>query len=261
VLVVEVQLDEGTKYGMEWALKEGDLGGSSSASGGVSVANISSFAAGPAGVKGLSFFVNKSDELLGMLQAFSRESKLEVLSSPILLASENQAASINIVNQIPIETTTVDTSSNITRSSIQYRDVGIKLNVLPKISKSKYISLEISQEVSQVVGELPSGSDSAPPIFTRQTKTSVVVKNKQTLVIAGLMETRNNRTNAGIPGIFKMPFLGCLFGSKSFSNQKTELLIFITPHIIEDTEEADKVKEEFKKKLNLLNTVLRNRFK
>jgi general secretion pathway protein D len=249
VLVIQLTIDDQTRAGIDWAFKTGSLAvGSAAASQSVSVGAVLGQSATAVLSQGFSI-VAQSENFTALLQAFAEDSKLNVLSNPILITSENKPASINITNDIPIETSTISTPTAgqpLTETSIQYRSVGIKLNITPQINRDRFVALEISQESSNVN---EAASFSQPAFFTRSTDTNVVVKDKQTLVIGGLMETTKSHSNTGVPILKDIPFFGRLFKAKSDRLRKTELIIFITPHVIADISEANQATKSFRSKL------------
>ena len=196
--------------------------------------------------------IAQTDNISSLFQAFAQDSKIEVLSNPILITSENMPASINITDDIPIETTRITTPTAgqpLTESTIQYKSVGILLQVTPKINRDRFVTLEISQEVSNVN---EAAAFSQPAFFSRNTKTTVVVKDNQSLVIGGLMSKTKSHSDSGIPFLKDIPVFGRLFKSASDRVRKTELMIFITPHVIANVTEADDITKKFQSKLLLL---------
>lgn len=251
VLVLELTIDEQTRAGLDWAFrafrKEGNFaaGNLPTMPGDVFQPGISATSLLTQGFS----FIAQSDELFALFQAFAQDSKLNVLSNPILITSENMPASINITNDIPIETSTITTPTGgtpVISTTVQYKSVGIKLDITPRINKERFVDLQISQESSNVD---TSASFSQPAFFTRSTNTNVVIKDKQTLVIGGLMETTKSHSDSGVPFLKDIPILGRLFTVKSDRVRKTELIIFITPHVISNVSEANEVTKAFRSKL------------
>ncbi len=254
VLVLELVMDAQTRAGLDWAFKKGDITIGSAPSStslsfdGPSVGAILGESATALLSQGFSL-VTQSHNFTALFQAFAKDSKLNVLSNPILITSENKPASISITNDIPIETTTIITPTAgqpLIQTSIQYKSVGIKLNITPHINRDRFVTLEISQESSNIN---EAAAFSQPAFFTRSTKTTVVVKDRQTLVIGGLMETNKSYTETGIPFLKDIPILGRLFRAKSESIRKTELIIFITPYVIANVSEANEATKSFRAKL------------
>ncbi|MEE9164884.1 MAG: secretin N-terminal domain-containing protein, partial [Nitrospinota bacterium] len=249
VLVLELTIDDQTRAGIDWAFKSGDLAvGSAAASQSISVGAVIGESATSVLSQGFSI-VAQSQNFTALLQAFAQDSKLNVLSNPILITSENKPATISITNDIPVETSSITTPTAgqpLTQTSIQYKSVGIKLNITPQINRDRFVSLQISQESSNVN---EAAAFSQPAFFTRSTNTNVVVKDRQTLVIGGLMETTKSHSDTGVPILKDIPILGHLFKAKSDRLRKTELIIFITPYVIANISEANEATKGFRAKL------------
>ncbi len=256
IMVAELTLDERTQFGLEWAIKTGtggfgvDTGSSLGGNIGKSVGQMSA--------PGLSAFVQETDKFIGLFQAYASDSKLNVLLSPMILTSENKPATINIANEVPIETTTfLQTGTTpVTTRSFQYKSIGTKLTVTPKINEERLVTLSINQEVSQVNEASQTVAGAPPSFFSRQIQTSVVVNDKQSLILGGLIEDKKDNSRAGVPWLYKIPGIGWLFGAKKDAIRKTELLMLITPHVITNSREAKAVTEEFQSRLESLQKTL-----
>ncbi|MBI3582662.1 MAG: type II secretion system secretin GspD [Nitrospinae bacterium] len=256
IMVAELTLDERTQFGLEWAIKTGtggfgvDTGSSLGGNIGKSVGQMSA--------SGLSAFVHETDKFIGLFQAYASDSKLNVLLSPMILTSENKPATINIANEVPIETTTfLQTGTTpVTTRSFQYKSIGTKLTVTPKINEERLVTLNINQEVSQVNEAAQTAAGAPPSFFSRQLQTSVVVNDKQSLILGGLIEDKKDNSRSGIPWLYKIPVIGWLFGAKKDTTRKTELLMLITPHVITNSREAKAVTEEFQSRLESLQKTL-----
>jgi general secretion pathway protein D len=271
VLVAEITLDDESAYGMAWTLRSQGpvkVGGQPYNVGGVGRLDV-----GPPAppltnptlpglpvlvppVSGLSFFIFETDRFLGLLNLYASYGKLNVLSSPHVLTSENKKASINVSNSIPIvtgqsvaQTGTVATTpqqvpSSVLNQTVEYRDAGIILTVTPRISDKRVVALEVKQTVNDVgPAQPPSGS---PIIIKREAETSVVLHDNQTLILGGLITTTRRSTRTGIPGLARIPIIGFLFGSTNDEFQRTELLIVITPRVIGDPTEAREILDQMR---------------
>lgn len=171
---------------------------------------------------------------------------VNVLSTPHILTSDNSDAEIMVGENVPflskLERDSSATSQPLLQS-IERKDVGIRLQIKPKISEGDFVKLDIYQEISAVA---PTTTAGASDLITtkRSAKTTVVVKNKQTVVIGGLIQDKSTDDTTKVPLLGDIPFLGWLFKSKSDRNQKTNLLVFITPYIIEDFHALDELKKK-----------------
>ena len=175
---------------------------------------------------------------------------VNILSTPQLLTSDNEEAEIVVGENVPLITRE---EVNPARPGslfhiIERYDVGIKLKITPRITEGEYVKLDIYQEISSVKAE-PTEivTTIGPTLIKRSTKTSVIVKNGETVVIGGLMQEKKEKKTIKIPFLGDIPLLGHLFKYQSISKKKTNLLIFITPHIIKDKKDLAKITEQKKK--------------
>ena len=257
VLIVDLDIDESTAAGLEIAFQ--GSAGSTTVKGGSSSSTTkagtlgTALGAGTASLlAGGSFIIGDPDKLIAQLKLFASDSKTNILSNPILVTSDNKAATISITDEIPIEQEAQVPSGggSVVTSTVEFRSVGIKLDITPKINADNYITLKISQEISN------RGADvgNQPSFNTRLVNTEVVLKDNQVLVMGGLMQTTTRDTVSGIPILKDLPYIGKLFGSESTSLNKTELMIFITPHVISNSEDSEFVTRQFKKRLGNLKS-------
>ena len=266
VLILDLVIDDETRTGIEWALKGtvgndginggdkvvGGGGAGSSSTLGAEIANTATSLFAP----GASFFVQQKDRFVGLLQAFASDSKVNIVSNPILITSDNKEANISIADDIPISSSTINTPTAgqpLTQSTIEFRSVGIKLGIIPKINSDNFVNLKIDQEISNLGPSFVTGAGTTPSFTTRTMKTEVVLKDNQVLVMGGLIRTTKTDTVEGIPFLMDIPWLGRLFSTHSTAINQTELMLFITPHIISNTKDSNFVTEQFKRKLGNLN--------
>ena len=176
---------------------------------------------------------------------------VNVLSTPQILTSDNKEAQILVGENVPfIASRQQDiTTANTVLNNITRQDIGITLKITPQISEGDYIKMDIYQEISALVAGQSENilTSIGPTITKRSTKTSVVVQNKQTVVIGGLMQDRDEETTEKAPFLGDIPFLGWLFKYKTTQKTKTNLLVFLTPHIVT---EAAQLGQLSKDKLN-----------
>jgi len=168
-----------------------------------------------------------------VLQALQSNGALNVLSTPNIMTSDNKEAEIFVGENVPFLSGTNLTSTGLSQQSIERKDTGIILKIKPQISEGEYIKLDIYQEISAVKD---FGTATAPNLGStkRSAKTSVVVKNTDTVVIGGLIQDTDQVTESKIPLLGDLPFLGWLFKTKNTKREKTNLLIMLTPRIIKD---------------------------
>jgi general secretion pathway protein D len=174
------------------------------------------------------------------LTAAASRGDVQIISRPILLASNNQEARILVGSQRPFVqvSRSLPTESPTRDQVIQYRDVGTRLRVRPTINQDGYVSLLIQQEVNQATAEV---AFDAPVISTREAETQVLVKDGQTIVLGGLRDHERDVTQTGVPILSGLPLIGGLFGGSSRQTTETELYLFLTPRIIQTDADADSV--------------------
>jgi general secretion pathway protein D len=184
-----------------------------------------------------------------VIRAFKNDNDVHILSTPQLMTTDNEEAEIVVADNIPFLTRQESsvTSAGINYSSYEFKDVGVTLNIIPQISQERFVRLKITQEVSQVVEQEEVG---LPTTLKRTAKTTVTIKDGQTVVIGGLIDETLNKTKYQVPCLGNIPFIGQLFRSMSRSEDRTNLFIFVTPHIIENPVEAKKVYEEKKEEID-----------
>lgn len=174
---------------------------------------------------------------------------VNVLSTPQILTSDNKEAEIVVGENVPfISKRERDiTSTSTVLNSIERKDVGITLRLTPQITEGDYVKLDIYQEISSVKQDSETILINIGPTTTkRSTKTSVVVKDNQTVVIGGLMEEKEEENINKVPLLGEIPLLGWLFKSKSLKKKKTNLIVFLTPHIVKDAEQLLKLTDDKK---------------
>jgi general secretion pathway protein D len=176
---------------------------------------------------------------------------VNVLSTPQILTSDNKEAEIMVGENVPFisqaQSTTATATSGTIINSIQRQDVGITLRLTPQITEGNYVKLDLYQEISSVNDQSAQLTTSVGPTTTkRSTKTSVVVNDGQTVVISGLMQEKENETTDKIPLLGDIPLIGWLFKYKSTAKDKTNLLVFLTPHIIKESANLEKLTSDKK---------------
>jgi general secretion pathway protein D len=175
---------------------------------------------------------------------------VNVLSTPQILTSDNAEAEILVGENVPFVASRERdiTTTNTVLSSIQRTDVGITLRITPHITEGDYVNLDIYQEISSVQATTEDIFINVGPTTTkRSTKTTVTVRDDQTVVIGGLMQERNAENVNKVPVLGDIPLFGLLFKSKRVSKEKTNLLVFLTPHVVKDSEALAGVTREKEK--------------
>ncbi len=168
---------------------------------------------------------------LALIQALDANDLINILSTPNILTTDNKEAEINVGENVPFKgSTTQSTFSTV--ESVERKDIGINLKIKPQISEGNYIRMDIYQEISAVKNDKGQAVDLVTT--KRSAKTSVVVKDNETIVIGGLIQDSEDTTVSKVPFLGDIPGLGWLFKTKSKTRKKTNLIILLTPRIIRD---------------------------
>ncbi|MDP1992737.1 MAG: type II secretion system secretin GspD [Syntrophales bacterium] len=185
-----------------------------------------------------------------VLQAYQKDSDVSILSTPQLLTLNNEEAEINVGKNVPYITRS-DTSATATQvfgQSFEYKDVGIMMKITPNINEDQFVRLKIDQQVTKLTGE----QTSTPTTLKRTAKTTVVIKDNETVVIGGLIDDSTSIDTQQVPCLGDIPLLGWLFKTRGSGREKSNLFIFITPHIVRNQAEAAAI---YKKKLDDIGNI------
>lgn len=245
VVFVQVTLNDDLDFGIDATYKSDDAHG------------IAKAVFGAPTTGGTYQLTNSNiDATIHALQVYGRT---EVLSRPSIMARSNQQASILVGQEVPFITNSrVDSTSGATINTVEYQDVGIILKVTPFITTNGQVEMIVSPEISSLSEKTVqiSNTASVPVIDTRSADTVVVTGSDRTVVIGGLISRQVNDQDNKIPLLGDIPLLGNLFKRKIKSSQRTELLIFMTPHVLTSQEQMEKASEAERAKLEVIpNTV------
>jgi len=258
-VVMEVNAQKDFSLGTQWtAAGSTNIGNKPAAVGGGFLAPNSAIPALTQGVlpQGFSFGVFteaidiagiKFNNLTALIQAFKQDRDVNILQTPQILTTENEEAKINVGRNIPFQTQS-STTDNQTFNSFEYRDVGTILKITPHISIERLVRLTIGLEVSA----LESTTDFRPTTLKRTIDTTVIVDDKSTIVIGGLIEDTKAVSEYKVPLLGDIPVLGWLFKVQNSSQQKTNLFIFLSPHVINNPSEAADVYGQKKTTMDIL---------
>jgi general secretion pathway protein D len=189
------------------------------------------------------------------LNTLASKTKVEVISSPIIVTLNNKTASLQVGDEVPIitaSTANVTTNTPTIVNTVEYKDTGIILKITPRIGAGDVVNLDVSQEDSNVVQTSTSGIDS-PTIEERQFDSTVSVINGQTVALGGLIQSTKTSTKAGVPFLNDIPLLGELAGRSDHTLQKTELLVFLTPRIIRTPADEAAATQDLERRLQDLH--------
>ncbi len=188
------------------------------------------------------------------MNASANDNNFNILSTPQILATDNQEAELNVGESIPVPSNNRVGSDGAQTYSFDYKDVGLKMKITPHISKNSKIAMKFYLEQNSVLGQTETiGNTFIPPkLGKRDLKSDITVENGQTIVVGGLI--RNNKTDmeSKVPVLGDIPLLGWLFKKKTIEYKKTNLLIFITPTVVTDRAKIDAITEQKMKEQQLL---------
>ncbi len=243
VLFLEVTHSNDKDLGVEYTLR--DLGGSATDINGNAVTQFKelSTAFGLANETRGGFYKILDGDLAATIRAIANNNKLEVLSRPSILARNNQEATITVGQEVPFITNSRVTSDGQTINTIQYSDIGIILRVKPRIMPDRNVEMQVLPEISNLTAETVPVSDTvnARVIAKRSAETTVVVADGKTVVIGGMMENNNTEKVTKVPLLGDIPWVGALFRRTTTTKVKTELLIFLTPLVVEGPDQLQTV--------------------
>src|SRR2546422_147049 len=242
VLIAEVTLDRASEYGINWQLFT-QKGIASDSTRGVTVG------VGPqrfsdsllAGLQGLGVRLISlgTIDVRAILHALATRTNVRVLSTPRVLALNNEEARILVGSEVPFVSSTFAGLTAQLNSVVQFRNVGTQLTVLPTVNNDGYVTFRLLQEVSALSQQTVAAAQNAPIITTREAETSAIVKTGHTVVIGGLIGEMQQTVESGVPLLKDIPLLGLLFKNRSVSRERTEIAIFLTPSVVFTDEQAD----------------------
>ena len=240
-VIAEVTLNDQLQYGTQFFFKSGGvngvLSGATQALGSASLASaafntaLPGFVVGGTGLGGAPF-------VLSALQAVTT---VQVLSSPELMVLDNQSARLQVGDVVPYLSQTSQSTVTSTApviSSINYQQTGVIMEVTPRVNNGGLVTLDISQEVSDVAANVTTAGINSPTFQQRSVSSRIVVQDGQTIGLAGLIRDNVSSQNSGIPWLKDIPVLGLLAGRQANNRQRTELLVLITPHVVHDQRDA-----------------------
>ncbi len=258
-LIMEVDTQKNFKLGTEWKTfgeahhdgRDGAAGGGFSGDEYSSLTGLATSGALPGGLS-LGVFgeaINISGimfpSIAAIIEVYKQDKDIQIISTPQLLTTDNEEAKIYVGKNIPFQTRSTAEGGVETYSSFEYRDVGTTLKITPQISQDGMVRLAISQEMTQ----LESTVDFRPTTLKRTIDTTVIVDDNSTVVIGGLIGDQFAETETKVPILGDIPLLGWLFKSRKTQREKTNLFVFLTPHVINNKFDAQKIYSRKKEKI------------
>ncbi len=241
--IAEVTLNDNLRYGTQFYFQNGGLSGL--------LTDATTVSKDPAGQLP-GFVLSKTTSAVhATISALQAVTDVRVLSSPQLLVLDNEMARLQVGDNVPYLTQTAQSTLTNTAdiiNSVSYQETGVILQVVPRVNSGGLVTLDISQEVSDVATTSSSNIDS-PTFSERKVRSHVVVQDGQTVGLAGLIRDNVARGNSGIPYLKDIPILGSLFGTQTNTRLRTELLILITPHVLQNQQDAQALTEDMREQL------------
>ncbi len=244
VLVAEVTLTDDFEFGVEYALAKGGFGppaaegdGADEPAAGTGLGTLAA---------GFTSIVDAGRDLRVFVKALMQDARVKVLSSPHLLAVDNRPARIRVGSEQPVATgTVVSREAEATTTTIEFKEVGRILTIVPRVNSEGLVNLRVRVEVSDVGERVLVGRQSFDAFNVREAETAAVLHDGQTLVIGGIITDNRRRSRIGIPLLMEVPVLGPLFRTDLERSDRTELVILITPRVIHDRRQGDRATKRF----------------
>ena len=249
VTVAELSSDDTTQLGVQWSFTDGgNLGGPGSGG----LGSTTGFSRG-AGTFAYQILNGAGSVRLG-IQALARANRATILSSPRVLARNGESSMIQVGNDVPIVTSqqstgsTTNTNTPQVLQTIQYRNTGVILRVKPVIHSGDQVDLDVIQEVSDALST-DTGVGVTPTFQTRKLDTKLTLRSGSTVILGGLLSEKRTRGNSGLPWLKDIPLIGAAFGNQSGGGERRELIVLITPYVLNDSHDAEALTDAFRKRL------------
>jgi general secretion pathway protein D len=206
--------------------------------------------------------VGKSRQLLAAVSALEDNRKGKIISAPTVIATDSIPATITVGTEVPtLSSSSVSpvqsNGSSVFANTVQNRQSGVTLAVVARVNPSGIVTLLINQEVSAPVAPAASAAIQSPSFSRRNVTTQVTVQDGDTIAIGGIIQETDTLTSAGIPILNRLPVLGFAFGAKSVNKERTELVVFMTPRVIYDTNEITEASDELKSNMNRIQKMMK----
>jgi general secretion pathway protein D len=266
VMIAEITLDKDLSFGVAYAMADKRLGlALPDRNPDASIFQVTGDPQGQSGAQGLGGLlgtasrvpaqgafavISNRDNFNMFINALARRTNVKMLSAPHVIAADNREAHILVGSSIPILTSTQQSTlatSNLV-SSVQYRDTGKILTILPQVNSQGLVNMQVRQEVS-AVQEAVFGQTQSPSFTTREAETTLVVQDGETVIIGGIIDDQVTHNRSGIPYLMDVPALGRLFRVERDIAARTELILLITPYVVRSRDEARGVTGEFANRL------------
>ena len=244
--IVEVTLNDQLKYGLEWTFNN-QLGGSDYS--GIGVISDGNFNFGGAEgavaqlAQGFSYTVSGGSGVVAVLRALATESLVNVISTPSVMVLDNNVATIQVGDQVPINSGSTVTNGGNTIQNISYKDTGVQLTVRPSVNAGGLVTLDVLQTVTDVGNIDVTGNRR---FLERSIESRVAVRSGESVVLGGLIRENAANNENGVPWLHKAPIIGPLFGTTEKTRDRTELLVILTPRALYNDEELRQASDEMR---------------
>lgn len=242
--ILEVTLSDQFRFGLQWALENG-LG----SNGRTGTAILNPNASGGIGPQqpGFSYTItSRAGEVRAVLNALAQKDMVNVISSPSIMVLDNHNAQIQVGTQQPVQSSTIVTDGGNTQSSIEFKDTGVLLDVLPSVNAGGLVTMDVSQEVTDV-GQVDAATGQRS-FLQRQILSRVSVRSGETVVLGGLIRDNTTSGDVGVPWLKDIPLFGRLFRTDTRSNDRTELVVLITPRALQNDDQLRAVSDEMRRR-------------
>ncbi len=254
--IYELDLTGAFSAGVQSFLEKKDAQANSS--GGSTLSRVLNATAGPNGLTlSAGALVLRSHELLGVLNTAESTHNARVISAPSIIATDSIPAVMNVGEDVPVLTSSGVAVTGSSFNSVSNRSTGVTMNITARVNSSGVVTLIVDQDVSEPQGNSTSNIDS--PSFSRRSfQTQVTVQDGDTVAVGGFIGESRVNDSTGVPVLHRIPILGAAFGSKSISRTRTELIIFITPRVLYDTNQIQEATDEIKNNLKRIQRMMSN---
>ena len=253
VLIAEVTLTDEERTGFEFLLRGalGSRGLSAGTQGGLGIA-----------AGGLSFTLDSAGETRAALNLFYKDDRVVIRSRPRLLVKSGETASIDVGNEIPVITRITDSNQETEGTTnvlqeVSYRKTGVQLEIKPLVQANGLVDLEISQQLSEARPSADTSLAGSPTILNRQISTSLTLRDGGSLLMGGLISGNQSGGTTGVPVLGRLPVLGHLFRTDQVQEDRTELMVMVTPYVIADHEEGWELTRRIREQLELHTEIQR----
>jgi general secretion pathway protein D len=272
--IYEVDLDNELSAGVQSYLQKVNsnaatgVSGNVGSTGGITGLNPSTALAAAGGPGGLALtagaLVLNSHELIGVLNTSELRNRSRVISAPSIIATDSIPATINVGTQVPVLSSqgivpgVQNSGSSVFANTVSNQSSGVTLSIMAHVNSSGIVTMVIDQQVSAPINPNPGSAIQSPSFSNRSVSTQVTVQDGDMIAIGGIITENHTEGTAGVPVLSRVPVLGTLFGAKNSSTQRTELIIFLTPRVIYDTNQITDATEEIRNSLKRVGKLIKN---